>query len=101
MVIDALDKCTDLDQVLELLADMQSGSIAHLHIVVASSLLPVIGETLLTLSTSVILLDQSPIYTDILLYLTHRLETDRSLAKWPWDVQDLIQSTLIHGAGGM
>ncbi|KAE9371550.1 hypothetical protein N431DRAFT_484077 [Stipitochalara longipes BDJ] len=101
VVIDALDECTDLDQVLELLTNMQSWSMDHLHILVTSRLLPDIREALLALTTSVIPLDESLIDADILLFITHRLETDRSLAKWPLDVRDLIQSTLSHGAGGM
>jgi hypothetical protein len=100
-VIDALDECIDLEEALEILAAIQSWSINHLHIVVTSRLLPEIGETLSVLSTEVISVGELLIDRDIRLYISHRLTTDRSLAKWPLEIRRLIQNTLSQGAGGM
>jgi hypothetical protein len=101
LVIDALDECTDLNEVIEILTNMQSWAVDHLHIIVTSRRLPEIGESVSALTTAVISVDESPIDIDVMLYITHRLETDRSLAKWPLDVRHLIKATLSQGAGGM
>lgn len=101
LVIDALDECYDLDEMLEILTDMQSWDNNRLHIIVTSRLLPEIVDTLSTLTATDIPVGDSLMDADILLYIKYRLETDRSLAKWPLDTRHLIQETLYNGAGGM
>lgn len=101
LVIDALDECADLAEVLSILDEMQTWAMEHLHIILTSRHLPEIEEVLSEFTTEVISIGESLINRDILLYIAYRLETDRSLAKWPSDIRLLIQSTLSQGADGM
>jgi len=101
LVIDALDECADLVEVLSILDGMQTWVIEHLHIILTSRRLPEIEEVLSEFTTEVISICESPINKDILLYIAYCLETDRSLAKWPSDIRLLIQNTLSRGADGM
>jgi hypothetical protein len=68
----------------------------HLHIILTSRLLPEIKEVPSEFTIEIISVSESLISKDILLYIAYRLETDRSLAKWPSDIRLSIQNILRH-----
>jgi hypothetical protein len=73
----------------------------HLHIILTSRLLPEIKEVPSEFTIEIISVSESLISKDILLYIAYRLETDRSLAKWPSDIRLSIQNILSRGTDGI
>ena len=101
LVIDALDECTECEQALQLLKQIQNEGKSRLHIIVTSRQLPEIEDSLADLVTDRLCVHDSLINDDINLYITERLKNDRKLAKWPQDLQEAIWKTLTTKTCGM
>jgi hypothetical protein len=101
LVFDALDESTNCEEVLELIHTIQSWELSYLHLTVASRQLPEIEESLADLVTDKICLRDSELNKDITLYVTDKLENDKTLAKWPIEIKLQIQAKLLAEQYGM
>ena len=101
IVIDALDECVELGGLLQMLHEIQTWEIDHLHILVTSRDLAEIHSSLSSITTETISVQGSVINNDISLYVAERLKADQKLAKWPPDVRMMISRKLNDGARSM
>jgi hypothetical protein len=101
IILDALDECSELDELINFIEEMCNWGVSDFRIIATSRQLSEIDETVGIRATDKLCLQDSKISTDILILVQHRLETDRKFQKWPAEVRDEIQNTLINGAHGM
>lgn len=101
IVIDALDECSECQELMKFIEVVCSWGSTQFHIFVTSRQLPEIEVTIKDLATDCICLQESQITQDINMFVYQRLQSDRKFQKWPPDVRAEIQETLIMGAGGM
>ena len=101
IILDALDECSELDEMLQMLRDIHLWGAENLHILVTSRQLPEIENSLSEIVSDGLCLHGPCVDQDILLYIVERLKNDPKLAKWPPEVRDEIRITLSRGARGM
>ena len=101
IIIDALDECIHRDDLLEGLEEMYSWELENLHLLVASRKEIDIEDSLSTLVTSQIALQDAEANEDIDSYIRGRLKTDTKLTKWSAEVRKEIELALTEGANGM
>jgi len=101
VVVDALDECAELEELLKILYEIQGWAIDHLHLIVTSRYLPDIDRSISGLATDTLYIQESAVQEDISLYITERLKIDHKLSRWPPEVQQLIWKTLNRDAGAM
>ena len=105
VVIDALDECTEREQLLTDLGEMASWEDVSLHMLATSRRETDIEESLNLLSDehNRISIQSALVNADIRTYTHDRLQNDRKLRRWlkhPM-VQREIEDTLVEKAGGM
>jgi len=105
IVIDALDECQDVMQLLSLIEEIQSWQTSQLHIILTSRWLKDIEDQLESLTDPEhrMKLSSASLNKDISTYVHERLRSDPKLKKWrdyP-DVQREIHSRLLEKADGM
>lgn len=100
-IIDALDECEEMEDLLTTLEEFLSWNLPMLHILVFSRQLSDMETFMETTHARSHCMDVSSTRDDINLYLRQRLETDKSLSKWPEDVRQEILDILSKGAHGM
>lgn len=101
VVIDALDECSEQNDMLQMLRDIQQWRVENLHILVTSRQLPEIENYLSDLATDGLSLHGTDLDRDISLYIRERLKEDQTLARWPSEIQEQIWITLSQEARGM
>jgi hypothetical protein len=101
IVIDALDECSELGEMLQMLHDIQQLNMKNVHILVTSRQLPEIESSLSELTTDRLFLKGPGVDHDIMLYIVERLKSDQKLTKWPPGIQEEIRIMLGRGACGM
>ena len=105
IVIDALDECTEREELLTDLESVASWEDVNLHMLTTSRRETDIEEVLISLSDgrNQINLQSALVNADIRTYTHDRLQTDRRLRRWlkhP-EVQLEIENTLMEKAAGM
>lgn len=101
LVLDALDECTEREELLALMEQIVGWKIGKLHTLVTSRREREIEETLEPLITGQICIQSALVDADIKIHLRERLQNDQKLKKWPAEVQKEIEATLMDGAHGM
>ena len=101
IVLDALDECTEREELLEFLETVAGWKINRLHILTTSRREGDITETLETLVTNQVCIQSELVSADIRTYVRKRLQNDRKLKAWPRAVQSEIETVLVDGAHGM
>jgi hypothetical protein len=101
LVIDALDECSELEEMLQWLHDVQQWNIESLHIIFTSRQLSEIEKAVSDIISVRLCLDVPAVNNDISLYISERLKNDQKLAKRPAKVREAILTTLNRGALGM
>jgi hypothetical protein len=103
IVIDALDECTDREDLLTLVQEMVKWKLDRLHILVTSRRERYIADCLEPLipESARINLHTKLIGGDIRAYCRQRLRRDSKFHKWSPAVLANIESTLVDGANGM
>lgn len=101
IVFDALDESSDCEELLRFISMMHGWEFSRLHILVTSRQLATIEETLVTMTTSRICLQDSYMNEDIVLYISDKLENDKMLARWPLEIRDQIKMKLLTEEEGM
>lgn len=101
IILDALDECSEREELLLLLENLKSWGTEKLHILATSRRERDIEEALESLVTGEICLQSALVNVDIHTHISERLQNDSKLKRWPANVQGEIEQTLMHGAQGM
>ncbi len=100
IILDALDECTEREELLDFLKAVADWKLDQLHVLVTSRQLPDIEEALDLVNSRRVALQSELVDQDIKTYVHTRILADKSL-QWPSDVQDEIEKRLTEGAAGM
>ena len=101
LVLDALDECTEREELLALIERIVGWKIGKLHILATSRREREIEETLQPLITCQICIQSALVDADINLHVHETLQNDKKLKKWPVHVRMEIEATLMDGVRGM
>ncbi|KAI9775606.1 MAG: hypothetical protein M1839_001007 [Geoglossum umbratile] len=101
IITDALDECSEREELLELIQDINGWEIGMIHVLVTSRKEWDIEVTLDPLVTCQIHVQSAQIHGDIQLHVHERLHSDPYLKKWPVKVKEEIEEALVGGAHGM
>ncbi|KAI9838025.1 MAG: hypothetical protein M1819_006179 [Sarea resinae] len=100
IVIDALDECIEVEQLLQIIEQVVSWKIRKLHFLVTSQPKPDIQDSLHPLVTDQMDL-QGAVVDDIKICVHERLKSDPKLKKLPQNIKNDIETTLCSNANGM
>jgi hypothetical protein len=101
IILDALDECTEREELLGLIEKIVDWKLEKLYILATSRREKDIEETLEPLITGQICIQSTLINADIHIYICEKLQSDPKLMKWSVNVQKEIEETLINRAYGM
>ena len=105
IVLDALDECSDVADLLAVIQKIVEESIPALHLLCTSRWLTTVKETVqnLTISDRMIPIQSKIVDTDISNYISHRVQTDPKLKRWRErpDIQEEIRAALTEKVDGM
>jgi hypothetical protein len=101
IIIDALDECTERENLLKLVEEILDWKISTLHILVTSQKEPDIEDCLASRSWHALDLQEAVVAADIQIHVRDRLQSDSQLKKWPAKMRAEIEATLSDGAHGM
>jgi NACHT domain. len=101
IILDALDECTEQEELLILIGEIVDWKLGNLHILVTSRKEREIEDSLLSCVSCQINIQSTLVDNDIQIHIRERLEHDPKLKKWPANVREEIEMTLMQGAHGM
>ena len=101
IVFDALDECTERLEILEVIEDLVQSGPSSLHVCITGRCEKDIIDGLEHLNPTQVVLSSTSIDADIRTFLKSTLQSDRKLRKWPQDLQDIIERTLLDESDGM
>jgi len=101
IILDALDECTDREELLTFLRELVSSKPRDLRILATSRLEKDIKGELSSVTNHNINIQSAIVDADIRVYIRDRMATDTKLNKWPDSVQNEIMTALMEKAGGM
>jgi hypothetical protein len=101
IILDALDECTEREELLGLINEIVDWKLGKLHIFATSREENDIEETLTPLITGQICLQSALVNADIQIHIRERLQNDTRLRMWPEKVKLEIEVTLMNRAYGM
>ena len=104
-ILDALDECSEVDDLVEIVAEMRKWNLTMLHILFTSRRLTHIENELYRHigQENVVNIQSDVVEMDISSYVTERLRTDTKLRRWQDrpDIQEEIRLALVKKADGM
>ncbi len=100
LVIDALDECSEREQMIPILKRMLTWDFQHLRILIASRDEPDIRASLGSLFQSKLFIDGTLVAPDIRAHVLHALSVGK-LNQWSATLKKQIQNTLTKEAHGM
>jgi hypothetical protein len=98
IILDALDECTDRQQLLLFVREIKP---RDLHVLATSRREKDIEDELSSIADHNINIQSALVDMDIRIYISDRMATDTKLKKWPDSVQNEIATALMERAGGM
>jgi hypothetical protein len=106
IIIDALDECPSENgerrDLCNALGEIKEWAASNLHLLVTSRREAALIESLEPLCTiDSISIQGAAVQSDIQKFVRSELSIDRRLQKWPADIQDDIEKSLVRGANGM
>ena len=101
ILLDALDECTEQEDLLKFIEVLMDGDIGNLHLLATSRKENEIATSIEPLVTCQLGIQSAPVDGDIRVHVLERLSSDPKLKKWPADVQKEIEDVLMRGAKGM
>jgi hypothetical protein len=101
IVADALDECTDRDDLLDFIEEVAQWGLSNLRILVTSRREQDIVDRLEPTVWGQVNLQSDVVHRDISIHIKERLLSDNKLKKWPVEIQKVIEETLLKGAQGM
>ena len=100
-MLDALDECTDRENLLEFVEAFMDWRIVNLNVLVTSRKENDIASSLEPLLTAQLCIQSALVDVDIQVHILERLSNDPKSRKWPIEVQKEIEDVLSRGANGM
>ncbi|MCJ1360232.1 MAG: hypothetical protein MMC33_010235 [Icmadophila ericetorum] len=100
-VLDALDECTEREELMELIGHIVGWKAENLHLLTTSRRESGITETLEPLTTGQISIQNEVVNADIQIHLRNRLRNDSKLRKFRAHERKEIETKLMNGAHGM
>lgn len=100
-ILDALDECTEREDLLDTPLELAGHGINNLHILLTSRPEREIKDTLEEIATGRVLLQSAKVDKDIGIHVRKRLNIDRKLKQWPDSIKKDIEVSLVKGAQGM
>ena len=101
IIIDALDECIHLDELVKFIDKLTSWKIAPLSLLATSRQHKLIEEMMNSLGATQVILDSSTVGTDIQTYVDETVTKDPYFKRWPHELRLEIRRDLINGANGM
>lgn len=101
ILLDALDECTDREDLLDFIEVLMSWNISSLHMLATSRRENDIATSLDSLVTCQLCIQNELVDADIRVLVLERVSHDTKLKRWPVSVQKDIENTLMKGANGM
>ncbi|EXJ76933.1 hypothetical protein A1O3_10090 [Capronia epimyces CBS 606.96] len=101
ILLDALDECTDREELLIFISDLSDSTPSELRILATSRRERDIEDELHSVANHCIDIQSALVDIDIRVYIRDRMATDKKLKKWPPSVQNEITAALMEKAGGM
>ena len=101
IILDALDECTEREDLLAMVGEMVDWKLDNLHLLMTSQKERDIEDCLESQVSCQINLQQRVVDADIHIHICERLQNDTRLKKWPMKVQKEIETVLMEGAHGM
>jgi hypothetical protein len=101
LIIDALDECTERNELLGWIDEMVHWKDGKLHLLATSRPEPEIRKVLRSLDPILVCLEGEFVERDITLYLDWILQDDKKWKAWDYDTRDKIKTSLMQGAQGM
>lgn len=101
LIIDALDECSQREEMLDVISNIHQRCSSQISILVASRDEYDIREKLTTLKSDDIGIQDAVVDSDIRLHVNRCLIEDKKLSKWPIEVKKEIEDVLVEGAHGM
>lgn len=101
LAVDALDECSDQDDLLDALAKMANWKLDNLHVLATSRSERRIEDGLGPIVSEQVGLDSDLVDADIQIHLSAKLQIDARFKKWTAEERLEIKDTLITGAHGM
>lgn len=101
VVIDAIDECSALETLLEIIEEISQWNADPLHLLATSRGEKEIEDLFSRISTHQCLMVESAVNNDIQRHVQQSVGKDKKLGKWSPEVQTEIATTLTSKAGGM
>ena len=104
LIMDALDECRELDDVLDLIQTMRDWNLANCHVLVTSRREQPIAVFFAQMGSQAFVeldLANMPVDNDIQAYIAHELAYNKQLQRWGQDGCHLIHKALTEQANGM
>ena len=101
ILLDALDECTDQEDLLEFIETLMGWNIHDLHVLATSRKENDIATSLEPLITCQLCIQSALVDVDIRVHIRGRLSNDKKLNKWPANVRKEIENALMKDAKGM
>lgn len=105
IILDALDECSEIGDLLALIQEIVEWSIPGLHLLCTSRWLTTVKETVQDLTTSdrMVQIQSKLVDTDISTYISQQLQNDLKFKRWRKrpDIQEEIRRALTEKVDGM
>ena len=101
IVLDALDECSEREDLLNLIEEIIDWKIETLHLLATSRKEQDIDDCLSSRVSNEINIQSSLVDADIRVHVRDQLRKDRKLKKWSPAAQSEIETALVDGAHGM
>ena len=100
IVIDALDECEQYEELVEWVEELANAKDSVLHLLLSSRQTQQFRDLMGPLATAAISVNDSTPANDIQLHIREQLKNDPRMKKWPTDLHDEIESTLMANVDG-
>ena len=101
IVIDALDECSEREELLILIDEIIDWKLDTLHILATSRKEQDIDDCLSSRISDEIDIQSTLVDADIRIHVREKLQNDPRLKKWSADAQEEIETAVVDGAHGM
>ncbi|KAI9882889.1 MAG: hypothetical protein M1823_005361 [Watsoniomyces obsoletus] len=101
IMVDALDECTEWPELLSFITELYSCKIDSLHLLVTSRKEKEITDALDPLEPVELSLQSHLLDPDIRLHVRRTVASDPKCKKWPCEVREEVEVTLVEKANGM
>ena len=101
ILIDALDECSDWEEILEFIESLHKWDLWQCHLLVTSRKEQQIVESIMAMKPMEVDMSQMPVDNDIEKYIDSMLYSSVELKKWKPKEKDLIKEGLLGKAKGM